>query len=97
QKHPIYCLFHLFLLRSGSVKHHWHEIYNFVEHLAEKFTRFPKQVMGDFTNAFYTFLQLVTISGLFLIVSQPNAANVLHRVLIQRNHDHETHGKQVLF
>uniref|UniRef100_A0A8C1SMQ1 Anthrax toxin receptor 1 n=1 Tax=Cyprinus carpio TaxID=7962 RepID=A0A8C1SMQ1_CYPCA len=24
--------------KSGSVKHHWHEIYNFVEHLAEKFT-----------------------------------------------------------
>uniref|UniRef100_A0A4W4E4L3 Anthrax toxin receptor 1 n=1 Tax=Electrophorus electricus TaxID=8005 RepID=A0A4W4E4L3_ELEEL len=26
-----------FPLRSGSVKHHWHEIYSFVEHLAEKF------------------------------------------------------------
>lgn len=24
--------------KSGSVKHHWHEIYAFVEHLAEKFT-----------------------------------------------------------
>ncbi|KAI2658863.1 Anthrax toxin receptor 1 [Labeo rohita] len=24
--------------KSGSVKHHWHEIYTFVEHLAEKFT-----------------------------------------------------------
>ncbi|XP_073722672.1 anthrax toxin receptor 1 [Misgurnus anguillicaudatus] len=24
--------------KSGSVKHHWHEIYSFVEHLAEKFT-----------------------------------------------------------
>ncbi|XP_062860092.1 anthrax toxin receptor 1 [Trichomycterus rosablanca] len=23
--------------KSGSVKHHWHEIYSFVEHLAEKF------------------------------------------------------------
>uniref|UniRef100_A0A4W5MUH2 Anthrax toxin receptor 1 n=1 Tax=Hucho hucho TaxID=62062 RepID=A0A4W5MUH2_9TELE len=26
-----------FFLRSGSVKHHWTEIYSFVEHLAEKF------------------------------------------------------------
>uniref|UniRef100_A0A673K6V0 Anthrax toxin receptor 1 n=1 Tax=Sinocyclocheilus rhinocerous TaxID=307959 RepID=A0A673K6V0_9TELE len=24
--------------KSGSVKHHWHELYTFVEHLAEKFT-----------------------------------------------------------
>lgn len=26
-------------LRSGSVKNHWHEIYYFVENLAEKFKR----------------------------------------------------------
>lgn len=35
------------------------------------------------------------ISGLSFIVSQSNAANVLHRVLKQRKHHHETHGKQV--
>lgn len=41
---------------------------------------------------FHTFL---TISGLFFIVLQPYAANVLHRLLNQRDHNHETHRKQV--
>uniref|UniRef100_A0AAR2LY99 Anthrax toxin receptor 1 n=1 Tax=Pygocentrus nattereri TaxID=42514 RepID=A0AAR2LY99_PYGNA len=33
----ICCFVALFRCRSGSVKHHWNEIYSFVEHLAQKF------------------------------------------------------------
>lgn len=33
------CLVSLFPLRSGSVKNHWKEIFDFVENLAEKFKR----------------------------------------------------------
>uniref|UniRef100_A0A665UWE1 Anthrax toxin receptor 1 n=1 Tax=Echeneis naucrates TaxID=173247 RepID=A0A665UWE1_ECHNA len=33
----ILMVFHCLCLRSGSVKHHWEEIYYFVENLAEKF------------------------------------------------------------
>ena len=32
------------VVRSGSVKYHWHEIYSLVEHLAHKFIR---SVMGS--------------------------------------------------
>lgn len=33
--------------RSGSVKHHWIEIYSFVEQLAEKFIRYQQDLVTD--------------------------------------------------
>lgn len=33
--------------RSGSVKHHWIEIYSFVEQLAEKFIRYQQDAAAD--------------------------------------------------
>lgn len=45
-----------FLLRSGSVKHHWHEIYSFVESLAEKFIRY---IPSPFKCLFVFFLSML--------------------------------------
>lgn len=96
-----------FIFRSGSVKHHWIEIFSFVESLAEKFIRWGRNIrrfccqlllVSKFPHPLYMWILsfVVTLTMLYpAFASQSHASYVLHCLFLTRDHSYEVDWRQV--